>query len=437
LWKNSKLAVLLAIVLSASMWFYFQQVLIAFQTADAAAHGRPRGTLSDLYPRWLGSRELILHGRDPYSAQITREIQTGYYGRPIDPSRPDDPKDEQRFAYPPYVAFLLAPFAKLPFATVRIIFMWLLAFITGISVLLWLRVLRWKPSPAITAVLLLMAVNSLPSIQGIKLQQLSLLVGGLIAICAALLSAGHLFLAGVVLALATIKPQITLLPVLWLIVWTVSEWRERQRFLWGFGLALSLLLAASEYVLPGWIPKFLAGLVAYQRYTGGVSQIGVVASPLGGVLLAGFAIAAAVVVCWRLRHVPAGSPLFGVAFAFVLTITVLIVGFIAPYNQVMLFPALLLILRSWSELWSRNRLTRLICLIAAVLVLWPWIVSLALMLAFPFVPQTALRRQWPVPLWSSIGIPVIILPLMFTVVSDAWRSARVNLTCLAARGHRG
>ena len=59
--------------------------------------------LSDLYPRWLGARELLLHHRDPYSPEVTREIQIGYYGRPLDPSRPQDPRDQQGFAYPAYV----------------------------------------------------------------------------------------------------------------------------------------------------------------------------------------------------------------------------------------------------------------------------------------------------------------------------------------------
>src|SRR5512142_3099214 len=109
----------LAILCAAGTWMYVTRVLIPYQVADAAAHGRPRGNLSDLYPRWLGARELLLHGRDPYSAEVTREIQAGYYGRPLDPGRPGDPKDQQRFAYPVYVAFPLAPTVLLPFAWVQ------------------------------------------------------------------------------------------------------------------------------------------------------------------------------------------------------------------------------------------------------------------------------------------------------------------------------
>ena len=104
-----RLGLVLALLFAGSMWFYVQEILVPYQKADAAAHGRPRGNLSDLYPRWLGARELLLHNRDPYSPEVTRDIQRGYYGRVLDPERADDPKDQQGFAYPVYVAFLLAP----------------------------------------------------------------------------------------------------------------------------------------------------------------------------------------------------------------------------------------------------------------------------------------------------------------------------------------
>ena len=60
--------------MAGSVWFYVQRILIPYQIADAAAHGRPRGFLSDLYPRWLGARELLLHHCDPYTPDVTREI---------------------------------------------------------------------------------------------------------------------------------------------------------------------------------------------------------------------------------------------------------------------------------------------------------------------------------------------------------------------------
>src|SRR5262249_43830916 len=66
---------LLAILCAAGTWGYVERVLIPYQIAEAAAHGRPRGNASDLYPRWVGARELLIHGRDPYSPEVTRDIQ--------------------------------------------------------------------------------------------------------------------------------------------------------------------------------------------------------------------------------------------------------------------------------------------------------------------------------------------------------------------------
>ncbi len=81
------------------MWFYVDHVYLGHQLAEAAAHDTPQGIFSDFYPRWLGARELLLHHRNPYSPEVTRDIQIGYYGRPLDPSRPGDPKDQMAFAY--------------------------------------------------------------------------------------------------------------------------------------------------------------------------------------------------------------------------------------------------------------------------------------------------------------------------------------------------
>src|SRR5262245_39421675 len=169
--KSPKLGIAIAAVLAFSMWFYVQQVLIPYQERDAAVHNQPRGILSDLYPRWLGARELLLHGRDPYSVEITHEIQQGYYGRVLDPRRPEDPKDEQRFAYPAFVVFLLAPTVRVPFEIVRPGFTIFLVLLTAASVWFWLKALGWQVrlSGIVTAILL--TLGSLPVAQGIKLQQ--------------------------------------------------------------------------------------------------------------------------------------------------------------------------------------------------------------------------------------------------------------------------
>lgn len=406
------------------MWFYVQEVLVPYQKADAAARGRPRGNLSDLYPRWLGARELLLHHRDPYSPEVTREIQSGYYGRPLDPNRADDPKDQQGFAYPVHIVFLLAPTIGLPFSVVQSGFRWLLVILTLASVPLWLRVLRWRPSTTITAILVILTFGSFAVVQGIKLQQLSLVVSALMTASAAALVAGHLALAGFLLALATIKPQLVLPMAAWLVLWAISDWRHRGRFVWSLGLTTAVFLAASEYVLPGWMGRFREAVAAYRQYTGGAgSLLEVLATPLPGKALAYLAVIAVAVTGWHVRRVANDSVAFCTMLALVLAVTLVIVPTFAPYNQVLLLPAVFVIATSWKNLWSRNWLTRAACAISLLVVFWPWLASCGLMLAASVLSAGSVQRAWAAPLYTSLGIPLVVLGLLTVCASDALKVA--------------
>jgi len=422
--KDTRLGLLLALLFAGSVWFYVQQVLVPYQKADAVAHGRPRGNLSDLYPRWLGTRELLLHHRDPYSAEVTREIQTGYYGRPLDPDRADEPKDQQGFAYPLHVVFLLAPTVSLPFPVVQAGFRWLLVILTLASIFLWLWVLRWHPSVTVTAILIVLTFGSYAVVQGIKLQQLTLAVSALLAGCAAALVAGYFSLAGFLLALATIKPQLALPAAGWLVLWAVSDWRRRQIFFWSFALTTAVLLLASEYVLPGWIGQFRGAVAAYRQYTGGAgSLLDVLATPILGKILAAAAVIAVAVTGWRVRRAAHDSVGFSTMFSLVLVVTLVIVPSFAPYNQVLLLPAVFLIAISWKELWGRNRLTRLACGLAVLIVFWPWLASCGLMAASLFLPANSVQRAWTLPLYTSLGIPLVVLGLFAACAIDRLKAS--------------
>ncbi len=410
--NRPEIALVLSLLCAASMWFYVQRVLVPYQIGDAALHARPRGNLSDLYPRWLGARELLLHHRDPYSPEITREIQAGYYGRPLDPTRPADPKDQQAFAYPLYVVFLLAPTVFLPFSTVHVLFQWILVLLTALSVWLWLKTIGWRPSPSALAALLALSLGSFAAVQGFKLQQLSLLVCALMALCAAFLVRGRLWMAGFFLALATIKPQLTLLFVSWLLLWALSDLRQRRGFIYGFTFTLASLLIAAQLALPGWIWRFRHGLAAYSQYTGGLgSTLDALITPLLGRLLGAVLVAGVAVASWRARRESVDSPAFVLNTSLVLALTVVVIPMIAPYNQLLLLPGIFLLVRNWRILAASPAL-RVIALICAGIVCWPWLASAGLALASAGMPAQSLQRAWPVPLYTSLAIPPAVLVLL-------------------------
>src|ERR1035441_396811 len=59
--RHRRIWLLIASVLcAAGTWLYASRGLISYQIRDSAANDIPRGNLSDLYPRWLGARELLM-----------------------------------------------------------------------------------------------------------------------------------------------------------------------------------------------------------------------------------------------------------------------------------------------------------------------------------------------------------------------------------------
>jgi hypothetical protein len=391
-----------------------QHVLIAHQISYAESHDRPRGNLSDLYPRWLGARELVLHKRNPYGVDISREIQAGYYGRPLDPARASDPKDEQGFAYPIYVVFFLAPTVGLRFAIVQKSFFWILLILTSASVLLWLRILRWPAarSWSLQISLVLLSLGSLAIIQGLKLQQISLLVAGLLCIAIFLFTKDHPVAAGILLGVATIKPQLVLLPLCWLTLWTFADWRLRYRWVVSFLLTMAILCAGSEWLLPHWIPLFWQAVRDYQKYTAGMSIMeSLVGSPVSWVLEL-IALVATIGACWRERRQPANALVFGFTLCLVLAITVLLLPSSSTYNQVLLLPALLFLVKDRQNIWRRSPASRVLFALLAGLICWSWISGVALAaLSFILAPNY-FDRVWALPTWPLPLIPVAVAALM-------------------------
>jgi hypothetical protein len=414
---------MLALVAAASMWFYVDRILVGYQVADAAARERPRGNLSDLYPRWLGARELLLDHRNPYGDDITIEIQRGYYGRALDPARPNDPKDQQGFAYPVYVVFLLAPFVRFSFHSVQLVFYWTLIALTAISIGLWLRALRWRLPLLATASCVALTLGSFAAVQGIKLQQLSLLVAALLAGAVACVAGGYLFCGGVLVAAATIKPQLAWPLLAWLVAWAFYDWRNRRRFLFGFGLVMALLLGGAEIILPGWWRMFAHALGQYHRYTQNQSVL-LVPWEYSGILIAA-AVLACVFFLWRIRGEPAESGNFGLATSLVLALTVLVVPMYAPYNQVLLLPAILVLVRDRTSFTSRSGGVRFLYLAAAFAVAWQWIASLSLSAAYLLGWRAWALSAWKVPFFATFSLPVFVFALILLDVQVAQRMPRV------------
>ncbi len=410
---KKQILVLLAFLAATSMWFYVRRIIVPVQEKRAAQSDSPRGNLSDLYPRWLGSRELLLRGRDPYSRAVTLEIQRGYWGREIDPSRPGDPKDQQGFAYPVYVAFLLAPTVHMDFSAVRGLSIWVLGICTLLSVLFWLRTLEVPLLAWHTLTITLLLLGSYPFAEALSVQQPGLLVAVLLAGSFLARRSGWLFLSGVLLAVATIKPQVALLPVLLMLMWVSAKRRERLRWAWGFGLTMLLLLSASEYVLPGWLFRFYDAVRAYNNYTGGTSFLDWLATPRWSGVVRAIIIVVVLRVAWKVRALDPDALEARLALSLALVGAVCIAPNLGTYNQVMLLPGLLLVLQQRDLLRHSGLVPRMLRRIVVALLLWPWFACGILIVAkVVFHAESFVQWAWEAPLYATLSFPISLLALL-------------------------
>ena len=312
-----------------------------------------------------------------------------------------------------YFVFLLGPTVRLPFSLIQHGFFWILAAITVASVPLWLRALGSRVSLSVHLIWIVLTLGSFPAIQGLKLQQLTLLVVGLMAAAVYAITRRHLALAGILLACASIKPQLAALLLAWLCIWAVGNWKERQRLLWSFGMSMLVLLAGSEYAHPGWLAEFRAATHDYYRYTGGGNSVlDVLLTPLWGRAASVVLGCAFFALTWRLRRAAEGSPAFHWCLGVVLATTLAVIPMFAPYNQILLLPALIAIVQAFPGLWNRGGLTRFLTGVTAVAVFWPWLAASAEIVALAFLPGATVQRVWMVPLYTSFAIPVSVLGLL-------------------------
>src|SRR5579859_6234613 len=111
----------LALLAGGAMLYYHQCLFLPRAHEVSAAKGLGGGYAfgNDFYPVWVTARE-ALRGHDPYSAEMTREIQIGVFGRALDPRGASDPKDLRKFAHPAYTLLVMLPAAELPFEAARV-----------------------------------------------------------------------------------------------------------------------------------------------------------------------------------------------------------------------------------------------------------------------------------------------------------------------------
>jgi Glycosyltransferase family 87 len=401
---RSALWLLLAVASFLSMGFYATNIWGANQPPS----------FSDLYAPWLGSHELLINHRDPYSPAVAHEIQAVIYGTSVPPSTSDPLALAGGFAYPPFTAFLLWPIARQPFSSARVFFLWSTLLGTFLAMAVWLRLFAFRLIALSTLTIAVFTLGSFPALQAIRLQNLTLIAAAILAFSVFLLSTNFQILAGVSLAASTFKPQFVLLLIPWLALWAFSDWRRRRDLVWSFLASVVLLLLASEWILPGSTRRFLKVAWAYRHYTYGHSLLDVWFTPIFGQIAALALLFGIAALSWRLRLQPANSDGFLLSISLMLAATLVVIPTLAPHAQLLLFPGVLCLLRHRTRLRVSGRLPRFLWVAAWTLLAWPWTAAAGLVLATLWAPVNSLLRWWQVPLYTTPLMPLgLLAPLLW------------------------
>jgi hypothetical protein len=306
---------------------------------------------NDFLVHWVGTRAFLTEGISPYSDEAALRIQTLAYGRAAKPG-----EHELRVAYPLYSIILFFPFALIKdFATARAVWMTVLEISLVLLAFLSIRIARWKPRISTWAFFLLFSVlwyhSIRPLINGNAVILIALMVAGAIIS----IRSGVDELAGILLGLSTIKPQLTVLLVVYILIWGAVT-RRWKLVAWTSGTVF-LLSAAAGLLMPDWILQNLREVLRYPGYNPpGTLQaaLGVWLPAMGQKIGNGISIVLAVILLaewWIFRK----AEFRGFFWTCCLTLTVSQwIGIQTdPGNFIILLPGVTLVFSVLEERWRR------------------------------------------------------------------------------------
>ena len=393
------------------MGYFHLKIFLPRAQEIYAAKGLGNGYFfgGDFYPIWLTSKEWRLHRLDPYSSTMTQKIQTGLFGRAIDARNPNDPPSKYReFSYPAFVDILALPSTWFEFPVARIAGASIIFVMTVAGIVLWMGILELRLSLALWTIVILLTLFSYPALEGIAAVQVGLVVSFLLAASLAMLRKGLELSAGCLLALTTIKPQMTILVISCLLVWALSEWQQRRRFAVGLVSGVAVLSLSATFISTSWFSQWLHVLLGYGRYSQPSLPIYLFGTQVGTafsvVLLGGAAFLA-----WLIRHVQAKSFEFTLTIASLLTIgVVVLLPGQAVYDHILLLPGVLLLLCIKDKPALRTGAARIILALTATAIAWQWIAAVAVV-GVSFL-AASLSDTWALlPIRTAASVPFAVL----------------------------
>ena len=248
---------------SQQKWFAIGVLLIVLVANIFATYSiftEPFPGRNDFFSRWEGARSFWEDGVSPYSDEASMNIQLGIYGRPV-----IENEDPGLFVYPFYTVFVVAPTVFVDYALADAIWIVVLEVSLIASMILLLNLYDWKPPSVVLIGLMLWSIMDYFAGRGIFLGNPSHIVYFLEMLAIWSLYRHRDSLAGVALAVSTLKPQMGYIIIPFLLLWAYRS--GRFRFVMSFFAMFAALMLASFVLQPDWFGDWVDQVRQYPEYT--------------------------------------------------------------------------------------------------------------------------------------------------------------------------
>ena len=223
---------------------------------------------NDFLAFWQGARYWLVEGESPYDEEVGLRNQVLTYGRPADYEAGED---RLAFAYPLPAMIIFGPFGLLPFNLSRAIWTTFLEIGLVALAIISIRIAGWKPSVSTFVLLVLFSVFWYHGFRSVILGQVTVLGALLIAGSLLAIKVKNDALAGVLLGLAIIKPQLVYLLIPFVLIWGIRM-RRLKIVAWLLG-TITVLSVGSLILMPDWPIQWLQRIFEYSQYVIPVSPI--------------------------------------------------------------------------------------------------------------------------------------------------------------------
>ncbi len=355
---------------------------------------------NDFLVHWVGTQKFVLEGISPYSDKVALEIQRLVYGRPA-----LEGEHELRVAYPFYSIFLFLPFSLIKnFEIARAFWMTFLELILMFSTIIVIKLVKWKIKPLFTFLIIAFSLFWYHGLRSIINGNAVVVILFLVVVCIYAISRKQDELAGISLALSTIKPQVAFAFIIFVIIWAIVNNKQKILF-WFFGTLISIVLLGL-FLLPTWPLEFLREVMRYPGYNppgtpatalaelmpGAGYRLGLLISAISGLVL--------------LAEWFFGRHSEELKFFWLASLTLVLGQWINiqtdPGNFLIMFPACIIVFRMLDDRWRKNGLWIIMSYLLVVFFV-PWLFFIKT-LDFGYQPVQSPIMFFPTPVLLLVGL---------------------------------